>query len=120
MVQDYTVKITYRNETLKPVSQRVLPLNDYCREQRQTLMHVIADVETVFYSLLGNESKEDWPPEAVEAFQKIRHRILDAANNIERLPNNLHYKNTPISFMSGADYVASAIDRYAKKQEAQQ
>lgn len=119
MVEDYTVKITYRNRALESVSQRILPLNDYCREQRQNLMHIIADVETAFYALLDNKSKEDWTPETMEAFQKIRHRILDAANNIERLPRNLYCKDIPVSSMNGSDYIASVIDRYAKEQEAQ-
>ena len=71
MVEDYTVKITYKNKSLETISQREVPLVDYCKEQRQNLMHIIADVESAFYLLQPNRNKDEWSAETMEAFQKI-------------------------------------------------
>lgn len=114
MLSDYTVNITYKNRSLESVSQKSYPISDYCQEQKLNLMHVITDVENAFYAMQGDKSKDEWSPEAVELFQRIRHKLLDAANSIVRLPQNLHHKGVSISAVNGADYIAGIVNQYAK------
>lgn len=117
MVEDYKVKITYRNRSLENVSQRVIPLTDYCKEQKQMLMRIIADVENAFYALQNYKSKSEWPEEAINAFQKIRHKILDSANNVERMPQNIFYKDTNITAVDGSRYLADIINAASQEQQ---
>ena len=115
MVEDYTVKITYKNKSLETISQREVSLVDYCKEQRQNLMHIIADVESAFYLLQPNKNKDEWSAETMEAFQKIRHKVLDSANNVERLPKNIYYKNCNISAIDATEYVGAIINAATKE-----
>ena len=115
MVEDYKVKVTYKNKSLENISQRILPLTDYCKEQKQNLMHIIADVENAFYLLQEYKSKNEWNDATMAAFQKIRHKILDAANNIERMPLNLYYKDSNINAIDAADYAANIINAHTKE-----
>ena len=110
MLNDYTVNITYKNRTLEPVNQKSYPFADYCQEQKLHLMHIIADVENAFYDMQGNKSKEDWDERTMASFQHIRHKLLDAANGIERLPRNLFYKGQNVSSVNSAEYVAGIIN----------
>jgi hypothetical protein len=112
MLNDYTVNIVYKNRSLENVSQKSYPLSDYCQEQKLNLMHVITDVENAFYSLQGDKSKDDWTPEAIETFQRIRHKLLDTANSIVRLPQNLYCKGVSIGAMDGSEYIANLVNRY--------
>lgn len=114
MLNDYTVNIVYKNRSLENVSQRSYPLVDYCQEQKLNLMHIITDVENAFYSMQGNQSKNEWSPEAMELFQHIRHKLLDSANSIERLPKNLCCKGMNIGAMNSADYIADVVNQLTK------
>lgn len=114
MLNDYTVNITYKNRSLEDVSQRSYPLSDYCQEQKINLLHTITDVENAFYTLQGNQSKNEWSQDAMELFQRIRHKLLDCANNVERLPKNLCHKGTNIGAMNSADYIADVVNQLTK------
>lgn len=37
------------------------------------------------------KAKADWDRDTQEAFQKIRHKLLDKAGDIERLPKTIAY-----------------------------
>lgn len=114
MLNDYTVNIVYKNRSLESVSQKSYPLSDYCQEQKLNLMHVITDVENAFYTLQEDRSKDEWTPEAVETFQRIRHKLLDAANSIVRLPQNLQFKGVNIGAVDGSEYIANLVNQYTK------
>lgn len=114
MFNDYTVNIVYKNRSLENVNQKSYPFVDYCQEQKLNLMHVITDVENAFYVLQDNKNKDEWSPEAVEAFQRVRHRLLDAANSMVRLPQNLQYKGVNIGSINGAEYIAGLINQYTQ------
>lgn len=111
MLNDYTVNIVYKNRTLEPVTQKAYSLTDYCQEQKLHLMHIIADVENAFYNMQDNKSKEDWDAKVMVDFQHIRHKLLDTANSIERLPKNLFYKGQNVDAVNSADYVADIINK---------
>lgn len=109
MLRDFTVHVDYKNKLLEDVDSKSYPLNVYCQELRTKLMHTIMDVENVFYGYQGNRAKEDWDCESAESFQRIRHKLLDTANAIDRIPNNLCYKGTNINTMKTSDFIANMI-----------
>lgn len=113
MLNDYTVNIVFKNRSLEDVSRRSYALVDYCQEQKLNLMHIITDVENAFYSMQGDKTKDEWTPEAKETFQRIRHKLLDAANEIVRLPNNLQYKGVGIGVVNGTEYIAGLVNQFA-------
>lgn len=114
MLNDYTVNIVYKNRSLENISQKSYPFADYCQEQKLHLMHVITDVENAFYALQGDKSKDEWDSETTQMFQAIRHKLLDAANSIVRLPQNLQYKGVNVNMMNGAEYIAELINQHTK------
>lgn len=89
MSQNQGVKIIYRNEHLDPMYEKEYSLRDYCDMLREDLLRLITDVEDMTYELTGNKSKEEWPDEAWAAFCKIKHKLLDKAGDIGRLPENV-------------------------------
>lgn len=111
MLNDYTVNIVYKNRTLESVCQKTYSFADYCQEQKLHLMRTIADVENAFYIMQGDKSKEDWDERTMAAFQHIRHKILDTANSIERLPKNLFYKGQNVDSVNSSEYVAGIINQ---------
>lgn len=53
------------------------------------LKRIITDVEDMAYTINGNKSKEEWDDDAIMAFSKIKHKILDKAGEISRLPESI-------------------------------
>ena len=41
----------------------------------------------------GKSNKEDWSDEELAAFEKIKHKLLDKAGEIGRLPENIFDAN---------------------------
>lgn len=115
MLNDYTVNIVYKNRSLENVDQKSYSLSDYCQGQKLNLMHVIADVENAFYILQDGKSKDEWSSEAIDLFQRIRHKLLDSANSVERLPRNLCLKGVNVSAMDSADFIADVVNRLTKQ-----
>lgn len=115
MLDDYTVNIIYKNRSLEDVSQRNYLFADYCQDQKLNLMHVITEVENAFYSMQNDKSKDEWSQDALDSFQRIRHKLLDVANGIVRLPQTLQYKGVNIGSIGGAEYIASIVNKYTQK-----
>lgn len=83
------VKITYRNSNLDPVSTRIYPLEDYTAMLRNDLLRLITDIEDAFYVASGDKSREEWPDDVWSSYLRIKHKILDKAGDIGRLPRNI-------------------------------
>lgn len=111
MLSDYTVNIIYKNRALEPVKQKSYSLQDYCQEQKIKLMHTIMDVENAFYRLQNEKCKDDWDVDTMNEFQHIRHKLLDAANGIERLPKQLCYKGQNVGSVSSGEFIADIINK---------
>lgn len=66
------------------------------------LKRIITDIEDLVYMTNGNKSKDDWNETELMAFNKIKHKILDKAGEIGRLPENIQDAeecgDTPSSF----------------------
>lgn len=53
------------------------------------LLRLITDVEDMAYKFNRGKSKTEWTDESWVAFCCIKHKLLDKAGEIERLPQNL-------------------------------
>lgn len=89
MDNDCRVKIVYRNEKLETVCERDYSLSEYSAVLRLDLLKIIMDVEDLLYISTGGLPKEMWPSDVLAQFNKIRHKLLDKAGEIERLPKNM-------------------------------
>lgn len=93
-MKDIGVKVTYRNEKLEAVLERSYTLRDYAGMIRADLLRLITDIEDAFYRLNDNKPKESWSDDSWTSFCRIKHKLLDKAGEIERLPNNIfEYEN---------------------------
>ena len=109
-MSDFTVKIAYKNKNLENVNTRTYDFQQYAEMIKLELMRVIMDVEDAFYFLQGSKAKEEWSEESINKFQKIRHKLLDQANSIERLPRNLYFHDAPCIDMSVSKLVADILN----------
>lgn len=88
-MQDPKVLITYRNSNMEPVSTHLYSLSEYTDMLRNDLLKVISDVEDGFYKACGNQNRDEWPDDVWVSFLRIKHKILDKAGDIGRLPGNI-------------------------------
>lgn len=89
MQDDLKVRVTYRNEKMEPVITKEYTLDCYTSSLKYELMRIITDVEDALYMAQDNKQKEDWDENVLKSFVRIRHKLLDEANAIERLPQDL-------------------------------
>lgn len=108
-MSDWKVKIEYKNKNLETVVEKEYEFGTYTEMLQLELMRIIMEVEDAFYYFSGNKQKEDWPPELTERFKKIRHKLLDQANAIRRLPENLSYKGIKANQVPFGEVLAEII-----------
>ena len=108
-MSDFVVKIEYKNKNLETVIEKEYNFFDYTEMLNLELKRILTDIEDAFYCCSGNKQKEEWSPELMEKFQKIRHKILDQANAIRRLPDNLSYKGIKASTIPLSEFIARTI-----------
>lgn len=104
-MSDFIVKIEYKNKNLETVVEKEYDFISYTEMLNLELMRLIMEIEDAFYVFSGNKQKDDWDPEMKERFKKIRHKMLDQANAIKRLPANLSYKGIPANQVSIGEYL---------------
>ena len=104
-MSDWKVKVEYKNKNLETVVEKEYDFISYTEMLHLELMRLIMEVEDAFYVFSGNKQKEDWPPELTERFKKIRHKMLDQANAIKRLPQNLTYKGIRADQVSISEFI---------------
>lgn len=110
-MSEWIVKIEYKNEKMETVVEKEYDFKQYVEMLRQELMKDIVEIEDAFYDLSGNKQKHEWDENLTRRFKRIRHKLLDQANAIQRLPQNLTYKNHSPMEMSSAEF----IDKLLKK-----
>jgi len=108
-MSDFRVKIEYKNKDLETVVEKEYDFIDYTEMLSLELKRILMDVEDAFYYFSGNKQKQDWSPELVERFQKIRHKLLDQANAVRRLPENLSFKGVKATTMPFSEYLARTM-----------
>lgn len=104
-MSDFKVTIEYKNKNLETVVEKEYDFISYTEMLNLELMRLIMEIEDAFYVFSGNKQKEDWDPEMKERFKKIRHKMLDQANAIKRLPQNLTYKGIKADQVSISDFI---------------
>lgn len=83
------VQVEYRNAKMELISRQVYDLTDYTSMLKADLLRLITDVEDLCFEVNGNRPKEEWSDESWSAFCKIKHKLLDKAGEIGRLPANI-------------------------------
>ena len=53
------------------------------------MLRLVTDIEDVIYRSNDNKPRADWPDDVWQAYCRIRHKILDMAGDIGRLPDNI-------------------------------
>lgn len=104
-MSDWKVKIEYKNKNLETIVEKEYDFLDYTEMLNLELKRVLMDIEDAFYFFSGNKQKAQWSPDLTNRFNKIRHKLLDQANAIKRLPNTLFYKNIPANSMNITEFV---------------
>lgn len=89
MERQIGVRVTYRNHQLTPTSSRIYGLPEYTAQIRSDLQKIVSDVEALCYDVNDGKPIEEWSEETFQAFTKIKHKLLDKAGDIGRLPENL-------------------------------
>lgn len=110
MESDWIVKIEYKNQRLETVIEKEYPFDQYTGLISDELMSVITDIENAFYSFEGGKRKKEWRKESMEKFNEIKHKLLDHANSIRRLPMTLNYKGIPANSISFSKYLAEKLN----------
>lgn len=88
-MDDLKVKVVYRDRNLNPTSEKTYLLHDYTDMLKMNILRIIADIEDLVYITNGNKPKDEWSDDTWTAFQRIRHKLLDKAGSIGRLPDDL-------------------------------
>lgn len=83
------VHIIYKDKQLNIIDERDVSLEDYTLQLKHSIMKTLADIEDSFYEMQRYQSKENWDTVALLNYSKIRHKLLDCANDIERIPANI-------------------------------
>ena len=104
-MSDYIVKIEYKNQNLETVVEKEYDFISYTSLLHMEIMGIIKEVEDAFYEIEGGKQKKDWSPTTQERFKRIRHKLLDQANAIKRLPENLSYKGIPANQVTMGEYL---------------
>lgn len=100
-----SVKVTYRNKNMDPTYSKVYKLDEYTDMLRTDLLKLITDVENLCYAANDNKPKEEWSDETFSGFCLIKHKLLDKAGDVGRIPENIVYEE-PLS-----NFVARIIDK---------
>lgn len=85
----FIVKIEYKNEKLETVVEKEYEFLDYTEMLDRELRKLLNEVEDSFFYFQEYKPKQSWDDEAKKRFESIRHKMLDQANAIRRLPQNL-------------------------------
>lgn len=104
------VKIEYKNKALETVIEKEYEFSQYTELLNLELMRVISETEDAFYHLTGGKQKEDWDDDTKARFQHIRHKLLDQANAIKRLPQTLSFHGISAGSVNFSDVIAADIN----------
>lgn len=89
------VRVVYRNDEGKVVSKRDYLLTDYVGVIQTDLFRIISDIEGLYYRLNDGKPKRNWAQEDVQDFEALKHKLLDKAGEIERLPSSMILEEEP-------------------------
>ena len=111
-MKEIGVRVTYRNEKLESVLEKSYTLQEYMDMIRADLLRLITDVEDAFYRMNGNKPKDEWTDDAWTSFCRIKHKLLDKAGEVGRLPENIfEYEARDDETLS--EFLAGILDKGA-------
>ena len=88
-MKDLGIKVTYRNRDLENVYTKTYSFCEYTEMLHADLLRLVTDIEDLCYTMNGGKPKEEWTDESFAAFNKIKHKLLDKAGDIGRMPENM-------------------------------
>lgn len=94
------IRVTYRNKNMQPTYSKVYSINEYTDMLRADLLRLVTDVEELCYAANNNKPKEEWTDETFAGFSKIKHKLLDKAGDVGRIPENLVVKEPLNNFVA--------------------
>ena len=108
-IDEIGVRVTYKDKDMRPTYTKTYPLCEYTDILRQDLHRLITDVENLCYIVNENKSKAEWSDQTFAEFSRIKHKLLDKAGEIGRLPDNIVIRTKePLN-----EYIARIIDEGA-------
>jgi len=90
-LKNLVVHIAYKNKNQETVSVVEYPLEEFVDIMKSDMHRMITDVESLIYRMT-QLPREEWPDDIWEAYIYIKHKLLDKAGDISRLPENLSLK----------------------------
>ena len=90
-MQEPKVHIVYRNSKLQPVADELYDLTEYALMVKNDLVRLITDIEDLTYAATNGLPKSEWEDSIWAKFSVIKHKLLDKAGEMQRLPANLVY-----------------------------
>jgi len=85
---DLDIRITFQNEDMETVFDEVYALPEYTSMLKTDFQRVISDVESLIYQLTG-KPRAEWDTDTWQIFSRIRHKLLDKAGEVGRIPQNI-------------------------------
>lgn len=110
MESDYTVKVDYVSNQTGERFQRVYPFAGYMNNMAFELKQVLYETENVFFELEDHKDRAEWSEDSKAAFGKIRRKLLNSINSVQRLPETLHCKGISINSVPASEMLAHMID----------
>ena len=105
-IHNIGVCVTYKDKELRPTYTKTYSLCEYTDMLRQDLLRLVTDVENLCYMANENKSKSEWSDQTFEEFCRIKHKLLDKAGDIGRLPENITIRTSePLT-----DFVARVLN----------
>jgi hypothetical protein len=86
------IHVEYKNKRLETTGIREFPLDEYIAYVKAGILRILMDVEDMIYEFEGGKGPDEWSAPSFRAFQKIRHKLLDRAGEIQRIPDSIHIK----------------------------
>lgn len=83
------VNLEYRDHDMNIVSQKECALEDYTELLKSGIVRLILDAEDLIYKATGGQGKAEWDDEVSTSFYRLRHKLLDMAGEVGRIPQNL-------------------------------
>lgn len=87
------VRVEYKNRRLETVGCEEYDFDVYCQKLSQELTWLLTDIEMTF-----KEQYEKHGIECEDYFKSVRHKVLDVAGAIKRLPQNV-VQEEPIEYI---------------------
>jgi len=95
-MKDLIVHVSYQNADGKIIQDREYTLKHYTEILREDLLRLISSVEDLVYKSNHNLPKEDWSDDVWNAFLGVKHKLLDKANDVGRIPESIVDKDADL------------------------